>query len=59
MAQNPQLLRPDTRLFIYYIEGIIPPHYRIVDDHFIGNWVEDNFSFLFLLKLHEIRFLQV
>ena len=47
MDQQPQLLRPDTQLFIYYIEGIIPPHLRVDHESFIGNWVEDNFSFLF------------
>ena len=50
MVQNPKLLRPDTELFIYYIEGIIPPDHRIDHDHFIGNWVEDNFSFLFFTQ---------
>lgn len=44
------LLRPDTELFIYYIEGIIPPHYSITEDNFVGNWVEDNFSFLFFTQ---------
>jgi ribosomal protein L11 methyltransferase len=40
-------LRPDTQLFIYYIEGILPAHHDIIAENFIGNWVEDNFSFLF------------
>ncbi len=44
------LLRPDTLLFIYYIEGTIPSLHVITDDHFIGNWVEDNFSFLFFTQ---------
>ncbi|MFT5699506.1 MAG: ribosomal protein L11 methyltransferase [Desulforhopalus sp.] len=50
MAQTTQLLRPDTQLFIYYIDGIIPPHYKADNDHFIGNWVEDDFSFLFFTQ---------
>lgn len=50
MVQTPRLLRPDTRLFIYYIEGIIPAQYRIENDHFLGNWIEDNFSFLFFTQ---------
>ncbi|MCP3891271.1 MAG: methyltransferase [Desulfobulbaceae bacterium] len=47
MATNIPLLRPDTQLYIYYIEGIVPPHHIITAEHFVGNWVEDNFSFLF------------
>lgn len=50
MEQTPQLLRPDTQLFIYYIEGIIPAHHRVDHSGFIGNWVEDNFSFLFFTQ---------
>lgn len=50
MVQKQQLLRPDTQLFIYYIEGIIPAHYKVDNDHFIGNWVEDDFSFLFFTQ---------
>jgi ribosomal protein L11 methyltransferase len=37
-------------LFIYYIEGTIPALHMIRDDNFIGNWVEDNFSFLFFTQ---------
>lgn len=40
-------LRPDTLLHIYYIGGVVPPHAEIVSPYFVGNWVEDNFSFLF------------
>ena len=40
-------LRPDTLLHIYYIEGVVPPHARIFAPDFVGNWVEDDFSFLF------------
>ena len=43
-------LRPDTLLFIYYIEGEIPSLHVIKNDNFIGNWVEDNFSFLFFTQ---------
>jgi len=50
MIQTPQLLRPDTQLFIYYIEGVIPAHYKVDNDYFIGNWVEDDFSFLFFTQ---------
>ncbi len=44
------LLRPDTLLFIYYIEGAIPAHQPIEAEHFLGNWVEDDFSFLFFTQ---------
>lgn len=44
------LLRPDTLLFIYYIDGIIPALHTIDAQHFIGNWVEDDFSFLFFTQ---------
>ncbi len=44
------LLRPNTLLFIYYIEGAIPAHQPIEAEHFLGNWVEDDFSFLFFTQ---------
>lgn len=50
MDHTPQLLRPDTQLFIYYIEGVIPPDYKVDHENFIGNWVEDTFSFLFFTQ---------
>jgi len=50
MRSPSPLLRPDTLLFIYYIEGTIPALHMIRDDNFIGNWVEDNFSFLFFTQ---------
>lgn len=50
MNQTFQLLRPDTQLFIYYIEGVIPPDYKVTHDSFVGNWVEDDFSFLFFTQ---------
>jgi ribosomal protein L11 methyltransferase len=43
-------LRPDTLLFIYYIEGIVPAHQPIDAQHFVGNWVEDDSSFLFFTQ---------
>ena len=44
------LLRPDTPLFIYYIDGIVPALHTIDAENFIGNWVEDDFSFLFFTQ---------
>ena len=44
------LLRPDTKLFIYYIDGIVPAHLTIDAADFIGNWVEEDFSFLFFTQ---------
>ncbi len=43
-------LRPDTLLYIYYINGVIPAHHCLEDKDFIGNWVEDDFSFLFFTR---------
>jgi len=50
MQPHSNLLRPDTVLYIYYLEGILPAHTSIPVEGFIGNWVEDNFSFLFFRK---------
>lgn len=50
MTFPPPRLRPDTRLHIYYIEGIIPASHGIVAENYVGNWVEDNFSFLFFTQ---------
>jgi ribosomal protein L11 methyltransferase len=50
MHRPAPLLRPDTLLYIYYIEGIVPAHFSIEADTFIGNWVEDDFSFLFFTR---------
>ncbi len=50
MPATTPLLRPDTLLYIYYIDGVIPAHHRIEDHDFIGNWVEDDFSFLFFTR---------
>lgn len=38
---------PYKDLYIYYLEGRINPDHRIFGAEFIGNWEEDNFSFLF------------
>jgi len=54
MQSQPPILRPDTVLYIYYIEGILPPHTSVNIDFFIGNWVEDDFSFLFFRKPAQI-----
>lgn len=43
-------LRPDTLLYIYYIQGVIPAHRSVDVEHFLGNWVEDDFSFLFFTR---------
>lgn len=40
-------LRPDTLLHIYYLSGVLPPHDAHTHADFVGNWVEDDFSFLF------------
>lgn len=34
-------------LYIYYLEGRVPPVREFFNHHFIGNWEEDGFSFLF------------
>ncbi len=47
--QSPHL-RPDTLLFIYYIEGTVPALHSIKAENFIGNWVEEDFSFLFFTQ---------
>lgn len=47
MKTQQAYLRPDTVLSIYYIEGIVPRSARLPMETFIGNWVEDDFSFLF------------
>ncbi len=57
-AQN-SLLRPDTLLYIYYIDGVIPAHQSLDVEHFIGNWVEDDFSFLFFSHPAKIQVTQL
>ena len=37
-------------LYIYYLEGRVPSVKEFFSHHFIGNWEEDGFSFLFFTK---------
>jgi ribosomal protein L11 methyltransferase len=39
--------KPYNDLFIYYIEGRLKADTHLFHENFIGNWEEDNFSFLF------------
>ena len=41
---------PYQDLYIYYLEGHLNPMDSISDDRFIGNWEEDEFTFLFFSK---------
>jgi len=41
------LSAPYNDLYIYYIQGCVNPDNEITGDDFIGNWQEDDFSFLF------------
>ena len=38
---------PYEDLYIYYLRGRLKPEKDIFKDNFIGNWEEENFSFLF------------
>jgi ribosomal protein L11 methyltransferase len=38
---------PYEDLYIYYLDGRLKSNHKISHDHFIGNWQEDEFSFLF------------
>lgn len=38
---------PYKQLYVYSIEGRVKPDIKIFGSDFIGNWEEDNFSFLF------------
>ncbi len=38
---------PYSLLFIYYLEGRIPPSTQLPFTHFLGNWEEDGSTFLF------------
>ena len=40
-------LLPESILYIYYIEGKIPSKQKFPSGSFLGNWEEDEFSFLF------------
>ncbi len=45
---------PGSELFIYYIQGRVQDlSGQNLGDHFIGNWEEDDFSFLFFSKSSE------
>ena len=39
--------RPHKDLYIYYLQGRLKPGKEIFQENFIGNWEEDDFSFLF------------
>ena len=41
---------PYKDLYIYYLQGRLKPDKKIFDNNFIGNWQEDEFSFLFFSK---------
>lgn len=52
-------LAPGSDLYIYYLEGRVPPREMLRDKDFIGNWEEEGFSFLFFKhpaenKVHRI-----
>lgn len=47
-------MHPDTILHIYYFEGKIPPNYAFPSNGFLGNWQEDQFSFLFFTHPAEV-----
>jgi len=47
MVHSRALLRPDSLLYIYYIDHGLPANLDLNDPHFLGNWVEGDFSFLF------------
>ncbi len=53
------LLRPDTLLFIYYIGGTVPALHTIKAENFIGNWVEEDFSFLFFTQPAKEQVLEI
>jgi len=41
---------PYKDLYIYYLDGRLKSNHKIFYDHFIGNWQEDEFSFLFFSR---------
>ncbi len=41
---------PYKDLYIYYLDGRLKSNHKIFHDHFIGNWQEDEFSFLFFSR---------
>ncbi len=44
------MLKPDSTLYIYYLEGRIAKDEKIINKYYIGNWEEDGFSFLFFTQ---------
>jgi len=48
---------PYQDLYIYYLQGRLQPGLAVFPDNFIGNWEEDDFSFLFFSSpaRHEIE----
>lgn len=52
-AQRPRSIQnksgscPYDDLYIYHLNGRLTPQHKIPNRHFIGNWEEDDFSFLF------------
>ncbi|MFC1841082.1 hypothetical protein ACFL1N_16025 [Thermodesulfobacteriota bacterium] len=43
---------PYKNLFIYHVDGVFScEHEKKLGREFIGNWVEDDYSFLFFLKI--------
>ena len=38
---------PYKHLYVYSLEGRVKPDFKIFGSDYIGNWEEDNFSFLF------------
>lgn len=51
--------KPYQNLYIYYLEGTFDSHTNFPRDHFIGNWEEEGFSFLFFEKPSEKEVLQL
>lgn len=49
MISAAEALRPESILHIYYLEGTLPNTHTFSHEAFIGNWEEDDFSFLFFL----------
>ena len=52
MRKNQPLL-PDTILTIYCLKGCLPAHFDSDIDGFLGNWEEDDYSFLFFRQPDE------
>ena len=48
--QEEYIESPYKDLYIYYLEGQLKPEKKLFGNGFIGNWQEDEFSFLFFSK---------